>query len=98
MDTLLDSRTWKWRAADWAAAAVSGFAASVVLMGFVIAPVREAFDLSAKVQVLTIDNLSAVWRAFGVLKAAVKRINGMDAPTRVGIVVPKWRCSQPLNH
>ena len=33
--------------------------------GFVIAPVREAFDLSAKVRVLPIDDLSAVWRALG---------------------------------
>ena len=33
--------------------------------GFVIAPVREAFDLSAKVRVLPIDDLSAVWGALG---------------------------------
>ena len=33
--------------------------------GFVIAPVREAFDLSAKVRVLPIDDLSAVWEALG---------------------------------
>ena len=33
--------------------------------GFVIAPVREAFDLSANVRVLPIDDLSAVWRALG---------------------------------
>lgn len=32
MDTLLDMRGWKWRATDWAAAAVSGFAAGAVLM------------------------------------------------------------------
>ena len=32
MDTLLDLRTWKWRATDWTAAAVSGFAAGAVLM------------------------------------------------------------------
>lgn len=32
MDTLLDLRGWKWRATDWAAAAVSGFAAGAVLM------------------------------------------------------------------
>ena len=31
--------------------------------GFVIAPVREAFDLSAHVRVLPIDDLSAVWQA-----------------------------------
>ncbi len=31
--------------------------------GFVIAPVREPFDLSAKVRVLPIDDLSAVWQA-----------------------------------
>ena len=31
--------------------------------GFVIAPVREAFDLSAKVRVLPIGDLSAVWKA-----------------------------------
>ena len=30
--------------------------------GFVIAPVREAFDLSAQVRVLPINDLSAVWR------------------------------------
>ena len=29
--------------------------------GFVIAPVHEAFDLSAKVRVLPINDLSAVW-------------------------------------
>ena len=33
--------------------------------GFVIAPVREAFDLSAQVRVLPIDDLSAVWHALG---------------------------------
>ena len=33
--------------------------------GFVIAPVREAFDLSAQVRVLPINDLSAVWRALG---------------------------------
>jgi hypothetical protein len=32
MDTLLGSRTWHWRAPDWTAAAVSGFAAGAVLM------------------------------------------------------------------
>jgi hypothetical protein len=32
MDTLLALRTWKWRATDWTAAAVSGFAAGAVLM------------------------------------------------------------------
>lgn len=32
MDTLLGSRAWKWRATDWTAAAVSGFAAGAVLM------------------------------------------------------------------
>ena len=32
MDTLLGSRGWKWRATDWTAAAVSGFAAGAVLM------------------------------------------------------------------
>ena len=32
MDTLLGSRSWKWRATDWTAAAVSGFAAGAVLM------------------------------------------------------------------
>ena len=32
MDTLMESRTWKWRAVDWTAAAVSGFAAGAVLM------------------------------------------------------------------
>lgn len=32
MDTLLGSRAWKWRAVDWTAAAVSGFAAGAVLM------------------------------------------------------------------
>lgn len=32
MDTLLDSHRWKWRATDWTAAAVSGFAAGAVLM------------------------------------------------------------------
>lgn len=32
MDTLLGLRTWRWRATDWAAAAVSGFAAGAVLM------------------------------------------------------------------
>ena len=42
--------------------------------GFVIAPVREAFDLSAKVRVLLIDDLSAVWRALGVALAIPKRI------------------------
>lgn len=24
------------------------------------------------------------------------RTNGMDAPTRTGINVPKWKCQQPL--
>ena len=33
--------------------------------GFVIAPVREAFDLSAKVRVLPIDDLAGVWSALG---------------------------------
>ena len=33
--------------------------------GFVIAPVREAFDLSARVRVLPINDLSAVWQAVG---------------------------------
>ena len=33
--------------------------------GFVIAPVPEAFDLSAQVRVLPINDLSAVWRALG---------------------------------
>ena len=33
--------------------------------GFVIAPVREAFDLSANVRVLPIDDSSAVWGALG---------------------------------
>jgi hypothetical protein len=32
MDTLLESRGWHWRATDWTAAAVSGFAAGAVLM------------------------------------------------------------------
>jgi hypothetical protein len=32
MDTLVGSDTWKWRATDWAAAAVSGLAAGAVLM------------------------------------------------------------------
>ncbi|MDP3824600.1 MAG: hypothetical protein Q8R33_24275 [Burkholderiales bacterium] len=32
MDTLMGSRAWKWRAVDWTAAAVSGFAAGAVLM------------------------------------------------------------------
>jgi hypothetical protein len=32
MDTLLESRAGKWRAVDWTAAAVSGFAAGAVLM------------------------------------------------------------------
>ena len=32
MDTLLGSSRWKWRATDWTAAAVSGFAAGAVLM------------------------------------------------------------------
>jgi len=32
MDTLLASRSTKWRAVDWTAAAVSGFAAGAVLM------------------------------------------------------------------
>lgn len=32
MDTLLGLRSWKWRATDWTAAAVSGFAAGAVLM------------------------------------------------------------------
>ena len=31
----------------------------------VIAPVREAFDLSSKVRVLPIHDLSAVWAALG---------------------------------
>ena len=34
-------------------------------MGFVIAPVREAFDLSARMRVLPINDLSAVWQALG---------------------------------
>ena len=33
--------------------------------GFVIAPVRVAFDLSARVRVLPINDLSAVWQALG---------------------------------
>lgn len=33
--------------------------------GFVIAPVRKAFDLTARVRVLPIDDLSAVWEALG---------------------------------
>ena len=33
--------------------------------GFVIAPVREAIDMSAKVRVLPIDDLPAVWKALG---------------------------------
>ena len=33
--------------------------------GFAIAPVREAFDLSAKVRVLPINDLAAVWGALG---------------------------------
>jgi uncharacterized protein len=33
--------------------------------GFVIAPVRAAFDLSANVRVLPIDDLSGVWEALG---------------------------------
>ena len=33
--------------------------------GFVIAPGREVFDLSAQVRVLPINDLSAVWRALG---------------------------------
>jgi hypothetical protein len=32
MDTLLGSRGWHWRATDWTAAVVSGFAAGAVLM------------------------------------------------------------------
>lgn len=32
MDTLMGSHAWKWRATDWTAAAVSGFAAGAVLM------------------------------------------------------------------
>jgi hypothetical protein len=32
METRLDRRQWKWRAPDWTAAAVSGFAAGAVLM------------------------------------------------------------------
>ena len=32
MDTLLGLRSWKWRATDWTAAAVAGFAAGAVLM------------------------------------------------------------------
>jgi uncharacterized membrane protein YagU involved in acid resistance len=32
MDTLVGLRSWKWRATDWTAAAVSGFAAGAVLM------------------------------------------------------------------
>lgn len=32
MDTLMGSRTWKWREVDWTAAAVAGFAAGAVLM------------------------------------------------------------------
>jgi hypothetical protein len=32
MDTLLGLHNWKWRATDWTAAAVSGFAAGAVLM------------------------------------------------------------------
>lgn len=33
--------------------------------GFVIAPVREAFDLSAKLRVMPTHDLSAVWEALG---------------------------------
>lgn len=33
--------------------------------GFVIAPVRAAFDLSANGRVLPIDDLSGVWEALG---------------------------------
>jgi predicted AAA+ superfamily ATPase len=33
--------------------------------GFVMAPVREAFDRSAKLRVLPIHDLSAVWEALG---------------------------------
>ncbi|MFN0159996.1 MAG: ATP-binding protein [Burkholderiales bacterium] len=33
--------------------------------GFVIAPVREAFDLSAQVKVLPVNDLTAVWQALG---------------------------------
>ena len=33
--------------------------------GLVIAPVREAFDLSARVRVLPINDLSAVWKTLG---------------------------------
>lgn len=32
MDTLVGSHSWKWRAVDWTAAAVSGLAAGAVLM------------------------------------------------------------------
>jgi hypothetical protein len=32
MDALVGSRSWHWRAVDWSAAAVSGFAAGAVLM------------------------------------------------------------------
>lgn len=32
MDTLLGTRSWHWRATDWAAAAVAGLAAGAVLM------------------------------------------------------------------
>jgi hypothetical protein len=32
MDALMGSHAWKWRATDWTAAAVSGFAAGAVLM------------------------------------------------------------------
>lgn len=32
MDTFLGLRSWQWRAMDWAAAAVAGFAAGAVLM------------------------------------------------------------------
>jgi hypothetical protein len=32
MDTLVGPRTWKWHPTDWAAAAVSGFAAGALLM------------------------------------------------------------------
>lgn len=32
MDTLVSPRGWKWRATDWTAAAVAGFAAGAVLM------------------------------------------------------------------
>ena len=41
----------------------------------VIAPVREAFDLSSKVRVLPIRDLSAVWGlwGFGVARAATKK-------------------------